>query len=124
MLNYVQEVMGDSFNPSRFVPYVMMHEFEALLFSDCQELAQVIGRPELADQFQEIRDDFNSPEEINDSRETAPSKCILALINNYEKVPVGTRTVEKIGLSRIRSACSHFDCWLKQLERLPSLFTP
>ena len=28
--------MGSGFNPDRFVPYVMMHEFEAMLFSDCR----------------------------------------------------------------------------------------
>ncbi len=53
--------------PERFIPYVMMHEFEGLLFSDCARFAEGIGRPELADEFQVIRDEFQNPEEINDS---------------------------------------------------------
>ena len=32
--------MGGSFNSGRFIPYVMMHEFEAMLFSDCAEFAR------------------------------------------------------------------------------------
>jgi len=47
--------MGRDFNPVRFIPYVQMHEFEALLFSDPKVLASHLG---LADesQVQGIRD--------------------------------------------------------------------
>ena len=41
----IQEAMGNGFDRSRFVPYVMMHEFEALLFSDCAAFGHGIGRP-------------------------------------------------------------------------------
>lgn len=53
--------MGDGFNKDRFIPYVMMHEFEALLFSNCEALAHAIGYPDLAGRFQQIRDGFNNP---------------------------------------------------------------
>ena len=36
--------MGSGFNAGRFVPYVMMHEFEALLFSNCNRLAIGMGK--------------------------------------------------------------------------------
>jgi Domain of unknown function (DUF4276) len=32
---------------SRFVPFVVMHEFEGLLFSDCAAFARGIGLPDL-----------------------------------------------------------------------------
>ncbi|NER33976.1 MAG: DUF4276 family protein [Oscillatoria sp. SIO1A7] len=32
------------FKKQRFIPYIMMHEFEGLLFSDCDELARSIAR--------------------------------------------------------------------------------
>ena len=38
----VCEQMGQDFNPERFVPYVMMHEFEAMLFSNCERFAMSI----------------------------------------------------------------------------------
>lgn len=72
--------LGEGFNRNRFIPFVVMHEFEGLLFSDCTLFGQGISRPELASDFQAIRDQFSSPEEINDSAVTAPSKRIKALV--------------------------------------------
>ena len=31
----IRRAMGRGFDDRRFIPYVMMHEFEAMLFSDC-----------------------------------------------------------------------------------------
>lgn len=47
IMQAVQEHLGDRYNPQRFVPLVMMHEFEAILFSDCQKFATSVGRPEI-----------------------------------------------------------------------------
>ena len=110
--------MGDSFNPARFVPYVMMHEFEAMLFSDCERFAQAIDHPELADNFQAIRDGFGTPEEINDSPVTAPSRRIGDLAPDYQKPVDGTAAVSAISLDTIRGECPHFGQWLGLLERL------
>jgi len=109
--------MGTRFDPSRFVAYVMMHEFEGLLFSDCERFASGVGRPELAPQFQAIRNLFGSPEEINDSPQTAPSKRVAALIPGYEKPLLGAMAVLDIGLPAIRSECPLFSAWLDRLER-------
>jgi hypothetical protein len=75
----ISSELGAGFDPSRFIPYVMMHEFEGLLFSDPTRFGQGIGKPDLIAKFQEIRDQFTTPEEINDSPDTAPSKRILVL---------------------------------------------
>lgn len=77
--------MGNRFNSDRFVPFVVMHEFEGLLFSDCAGFSRAIGRPDLKASFQEIRDDFATPEDINDSPLTAPSKRLRHLVPGYEK---------------------------------------
>ena len=110
--------MGSGFNPSRFVPYVMMHEFEAMLFSDCTGFAQAIARPDLSGIFQQIRDAFNTPEEIDDSPENAPSKRIVDLIPAYQKPADGTAAAAAIGLAAIRRECPHFARWLAHLENL------
>ena len=112
--------MGRSFNPRRFVPFVVMHEFEGLLFSDCAAFSRGIYRPDLESDLRKIRDQFASPEEIDDSPVTAPSKRIRALLPGYEKPLLGNLAVLEIGLPRIRSECPHFDAWLKQLESLVS----
>src|SRR5260370_36354874 len=59
--------VGSSFMPSRFVPFIVMHAFEGLLFSDCTAFSQGIGRTDLQTDFQRIRDAFETPEDINDS---------------------------------------------------------
>jgi uncharacterized protein DUF4276 len=110
--------MGTGFNPERFVPFVVMHEFEGLLFSDCAAFSRGIGRRDLEVSFQNIRNSFTTPEEINDSPVTAPSKRVEALVPGYEKPLLGVLAVLEIGLARIREQCPHFDRWLKHLESL------
>ena len=109
------EELGAGFDSDRFIPYVMMHEFEGLLFSDCERFGRGIGRPELIPQLQAIRDEFDSPEEINDSPITAPSKRLQALLPGYEKPLLGTLAVLEIGLEIIRRECPHFRSWLERL---------
>ncbi len=116
MLADVTDAMGHTFNPGRFVPYVMMHEFESMLFSDCEAFARAIGHTELAGPFHQIRESFPTPEEINDSSETAPSKRILALVPNYQKPLLGVAAASHIGLTVIRRECPHFAQWLARLE--------
>jgi hypothetical protein len=108
--------IGPRVDPERFVPFVVMHEFEGLLFSDCAAFSRGIGQPSLEVSLRKIRDEFTTPEEINDSPVTAPSKRVEALVPGYEKPLLGVLAVLEIGLSRIREECPHFDNWLKQLE--------
>ena len=119
LLKSVREQMGPGFDERRFVPYVMMHEFEALLFSDCRAFARGIGRPKLGDEFQRIRDGFASPEEIDDSQDKAPSKRIEALVRGYQKPHMGTLAALAIGIETMRGTCPHFGYWLDRLERSP-----
>lgn len=116
MLADMANELGSSFNPDRFVPYVMMHEFEAMLFSDCEAFALAIGRADLVGIFQQVRDSFDTPEEINDSPETAPSKRIATLLPGYQKPLLGVIAASEIGLPKIRAECLHFGKWLSLLE--------
>jgi hypothetical protein len=108
--------MGKSFNPRRFVPFVVMHEFEGLLFSDCAGFSRGIGRSGLEAAFKAIRDQFPTPEDINDSPVTAPSKRVKDLVPGYEKPLLGSLAALEIGLNSIRHECPHFNGWLVQLE--------
>ncbi|MCY4579436.1 MAG: DUF4276 family protein [Chloroflexi bacterium] len=119
LLDDVSVAMGTSFNPNRFVPFVMMHEFEAMLFSDCPTFATAIGQSDLSPSLQAIRDNFASPEEIDDSPDTAPSKRIEALHPAYQKPTMGLLAAQSIGLQAIRNECPHFAAWLHRLETLP-----
>jgi hypothetical protein len=111
-----RDVAEEIDDPRRFIPFVVMHEFEGLLFSDCEALSRGIGRPELRAEFETVRNQFATPEEINDSAETAPSKRMEAIIPGYEKPLLGVLGILEIGLTRIRKECPHFDGWLARLE--------
>ncbi len=119
LLTDICSKLGSGFDPSNFIPYVMMHEFEGLLFSDTVRLGSGIGRPDLSSKFQAIRDQFTTPEEINDSPLTAPSKRIIDLVPAYEKPLMGTLAVLEIGLNAIREECPFFHDWIERLEQWP-----
>jgi hypothetical protein len=118
ILESVSEDMGSSFDSRRFVPFVVMHEFEGLLFSDCGAFGHGIGRGDLEQEFSRIRDEFETPEEINDSPDSAPSKRVERLMPGYEKPLLGTLAILEIGLARIRAECPHFASWLTRLETI------
>lgn len=102
----------------RFIPYIQMHEFEGLLFSDPDALAKGLSVPQLTSAFRKIRSAFSTPEEINDSPVTAPSKRILRMIPEYDKPVYGSIAALEIGLAPIRTQCKRFDQWLTLLEGL------
>jgi hypothetical protein len=110
--------MRDTNAIARFVPFVVMHEFEGLLFSDCTAFSRGIGRLDLEPKLRRIRDEFKTPEDINDSPNTAPSKRVAGLVQGYEKPLFGTLAILEIGLPRIREECPHFDAWMRHLESL------
>jgi len=118
-------VMGPRFDLRRFEPYVMMHEYEGLLFSDCGGLAEGLEAPELLPLLQEIREGFPTPEDINDSKHTAPSKRIQALMSGlgrrYEKPFHGFMALDEIGLPVVRAQCPGFDRWVGRLEERAAL---
>jgi len=108
--------MGDSWNPARFIPYVQMHEFEALLFSDISVLAADNLR--ISMQLACILGSFSCPEEINDNYETCPSRRIKQHIENYVKTVDGIIAACQIGLTKMRRGCPHFNEWITKLENI------
>ena len=102
----------------RFIPHIQFYEFEGLLFSAPETLASESGHIELQQDLQHIRDQFASPEHINNSPDTAPSKRIQALISEYDKVVYGSLIALGIGLDRIRNECPLFNQWVEKLLSL------
>ena len=115
----LQQITGSlsNFSPERFIPYVVMHEFEALLFSNPDRFADGIGEPSLGASFLNIRSEFQTPEHINDSPATHPSKRITNLLKSYRKPRMGLLAVQSIGLDTIRTECPLFDKWITRLEQ-------
>lgn len=111
--------MGKNFYRNRFVPYVQMHEFEALLFSDPKRLAEGLNLDDSSD-IDDILNSFQGPEEINDHPDTAPSKRISKLMPGYEKSINGILISLDIDMETMRKKCPHFNAWIECLEKLTS----
>ena len=115
---FVESAWAADINHQRFLPYLALHEFEAMLFTEPTVIASSFGQPAIQTTLQSIRASFSSPEDINDHEDTAPSKRLGKLFPGYNKPFYGELIVERIGLDRIRADCAHFAAWLAQLESL------
>jgi hypothetical protein len=104
---------------NRFIPYIEMHEFEALLFSDANILAEKSKIDIL--QILKIIDEYKNPEEINDDPLKSPAKRLKMLNSQYRKVVMGKVIAEAIGIAGIRKQCAHFNNWLTQFEKLKKI---
>jgi len=112
----IKELFSDHNVEDRFIPYIEMHEFEALLFSEASILANKIGVR--TSKIEDILQEFGEPEEINDGAETAPSKRLFSLNSCYRKVAMGKTISETIGIPAMREKCPHFDSWITKMEKL------
>jgi hypothetical protein len=114
----------DDIKDERFIPFITLHEYEGLLFSEISHLEFFYenARARIA-RLKKIADSFESPELIDDGNQTAPSKRIIAEIPEYEgaKRTVGPQLAELIGLTEIRRKCPHFDSWMSRVEQLGDL---
>ncbi len=121
-VEFLEKSLADDMNISKFVPYLQLHEFEALLLANPQNLAI-----EYFDKITEIKElekivtaHNNNPELINTGRETAPSKRIIKLIPEYKgnKVTVGAELAGIDGITTLKQSCKHFGDWVAKLEQL------
>lgn len=105
----------------RFLPNIVLHEFEGLLFNQISyfdqlfEVAEYKNRHELIN----ILEQFPNPELINEGRDTSPSHRLNGLIfYSFQKTVHGILLAESIGLEAIRAKAPHFNEWITRLENL------
>jgi len=99
-----------------FFPYIQMHEFEALLFSDVDSFESIEDDFKKIEKIKKEVTVFETPEHINNSRDTAPSKRILKHIKGYIKTTDGMIIANKIGIEKMMSKCPLFKAWLEKIE--------
>lgn len=117
----LQDAFAKDMDHRRFVPYIQLHEFEALLLADPGEFAsQFPQEGKAVEDLRKMAAAFDSPELIDDDEKTAPSKRIIAEIPAYErrKTSAGPIIAWRIGLQVLRQRCPHFGDWLARLEAL------
>ena len=117
----IEEAFATDICDVRFVLYIQLHEFEACLFSDptCFEYFYDHHGKQIA-ALQAIAGRHETPEEIDDRPQKAPSKRIIDKFPDYEdaKPVIGPQVAELIGIRTIRDRCPHFAGWLARLEKL------
>ncbi len=101
---------------SRFIPYMQMHEFESLLFSDINVFKDNFDNREMNFSILEKAIfEFDNPEEINSRPTLAPSKRLIDAIPGYDKIIYGNCIAMDIGLNKIRERCPLFNQWITTL---------
>lgn len=116
---YLETAFFRDVSDPRFIPFIQVHEFEALLFSDPSAFAVAFpGRTAEALELERIRSGFASPEHINDGESTSPSKRICAVFPDYEKAVFSSLIASHIGLDLMARKCAHFGQWLDAMREL------
>jgi hypothetical protein len=117
-VRHVEEsICKDLGSPRHFLPFLALHEFEALLFTDPAIKAEAIPALEKTPELIAIAEGL-APEDINERLETAPSKRLQQVFPTYKKTIHGPTAAKRIGLAAIRSCCPHFDSWVTRLEQV------
>jgi hypothetical protein len=117
----LEKSLNEDIEDPRFLPYVQLHEFEAILLAKPQVFDTYYDKfLREIEKLVDLAKSVDSPERINDGENTAPSKRIAALIPDYAraKPTAGPILAAAIGLPAIREKCPHFDAWLRRLEDL------
>lgn len=110
----MEKCIAEDINDRRFIPYIQLHEFEALLFSSNKGFENYFAE-DMANSTQLIIDSFNNPEDINSSPEGAPSKRLLAIKDDYDKVVEGNLIALEVGFKDILAKCPRFRAWMDKL---------
>jgi hypothetical protein len=119
-LEAVTSLFSEQRAAERFIPYMAMHEFEALLFCDSAVLATELSIDE--DDVISVLAECGEPEAINNSRETAPSKRLDAWSpkQKFPKTTTGIAIAKGIGIQTMREKCPQFNQWLNRMESIRS----
>jgi hypothetical protein len=119
-VNFLEERFKEDIGDYRMIPYIQLHEFEALVLANPQNLKLEYFEHENAINALEklLKEHDNNPEKINDNRETAPSKRVIKLIPEYDKVNVGATIAGINGIDFLKEKCKHFGEWMQRLENL------
>lgn len=115
---FLEAHLAQDIGHANFIPNLMVHEFEALLFAQPDKFAEWVNSLAVVNRLRTHAQAHTTPEDINESPQTAPSKRILAAMPGYQKTFHGPLIACEIGLDAMRATCPHFHGWLQQIEAL------
>jgi hypothetical protein len=120
-VNALEQSLSNAICDTRFIPYIQLHEFEALLFCGIEHIAKLY--PKCKSHCEQLSKDLQkvgNPELIDNGPTTAPSKRIIKAIEGngkykYNKPTTGKSVTKEIGIDELRAKCPHFNEWIDRL---------
>lgn len=116
-IEHIENAITKDIGCDNLVFNLLVHEFESLLFSDTKAF-NTIANERAVEKLQAMRLSAETPEHINNSVTTAPSKRIESVIEDYSKVRQGIIVAKKIGINKMISECRHFANWINKIRSL------
>ncbi|MFG6391074.1 MAG: DUF4276 family protein [Candidatus Amulumruptor sp.] len=111
----IEACIARDINDARFIPYIQVHEFEAFLFAAPTGFDYCYCNDKRCAPLYDIINQYGNPEDINSSPAGAPSKRILAIIPEYDKVIDGNLIILQNGIEAILATCPRFRRWVETL---------
>ncbi len=115
----LQQSLAAEVADTRFIPYLQVHEYEALVLVDPRRIASIYDATQA--QIEALCEEcgaYATPEEINHGRQSHPKYRIQQRVPDYDENVAGPLLAEDIGLATLRERCPHFGEWLTRLEQL------
>ena len=114
----LEKAFANDIDDWRFLPYLQLHEFEALILAGLEYLPELydVDEAQLGALAREVRK--KGPELVNDGSQSAPSKRLMACIPDYNKLATGLLVTEAVTIPGLVAACPHFGQWVTQLQAL------
>lgn len=119
-----EEALEKDVDVPNFIPYIQLHEYEALVFCGLDFLLEQYARADKAvRELRKVLDGFSgNPETINGGWETAPGRRITKALADanyqYNKPNSGAYVAERVGMAELRERCRHFDGWIRRLDKI------
>ncbi len=121
-MDFLEQSMKEELDENfryRFFPYLQLHEFEALLFTDKNVFYDLVPKADLdlkgIAELEKTVAEYDNPEMINNNRDTSPSHRLKRIIKGYNKPMYGHYITEAIGIDKIRKKATRFNNWVEQL---------
>lgn len=119
-IEHVEATWAASIGDRRFVPHLVLHELEAWVYAAPSRLepwmfdddAAVIATIAATSAAHE------TPEDIDEGPETAPSKRLKKAFSAYQKTLHSLLAISATGIDLVRATCPHFAGWLERVEAL------
>lgn len=123
MVEEIEDAFSEDLNSLSFIPYIQLHEFEALVFCGLDYLQSDYPRcqKEVEGLKKVLLSYGNNPEEIDNSPASAPGKRIEKALSKkykYNKPKSGAMVTRSVGIAGLRTHCKHFNDWLLKLEAI------